>query len=825
MKTKQLLFIGIFTIVSNSFSQQIWKESAANLNAKIIENPKRYKVLTLDKKKFLSIVKGVSSRTSSKKKTSTILLPVDDRGFETFDILEASNFSQELAAKFPEIKSYVAKSSTTNKVARLSYSEHNGLRAFIETNKGTVLIKPANLKSNSYVAFNKKSSELTSGFECALAEKVHQTLNSPNSKAKTPTLEEGYLKKYRLALTTTGEYSNFFLTGNEKTDTERKAVVLAALNMTLTRINGILERDLRITLELIPDNDKIIHLDAATDPFGVIRSGTTNGTLNEVQSHLDEVIGNENYDLGELLARRFRNYGYAYPSTVCVEGFKGSTFSSGPNLDSEDFYMVFAHELGHQLGTDHTQSSSNCRPNYDLNSAVEPGSGSTIMGYAGTGLCSYEVQDYIDGYYNYANIDEIKKSSWIRDCGEFIYTGNRAPRVSAGNDYNIPKSTPFILEGTADDVDNNSELSYCWEQNDPENPKSLLSPQSNWSQGPLFRSQLPTDSPIRYMPRIEDVIKGDLTPTWEVVPSVSRTMDFALTVRDNAVYGPETGSDVMTVTVDGNSGPFVVTSQQSNTTWEVGDINTVTWDVANTNQAPINATTVAISLSIDGGYTYPVTLATGVPNTGRYDVVVPQISEPTQTARLMIRAENNIFYAINASDFSIDLNDDITDKLTGTLDDGLVHLNWEAFDTPLNSPIHYNVYRNDELIATVTETTYSELLTVFGSYKYKIVAVDNTNKEETSNTVILEFSSLSTLEVGINGFKYFPNPVNQTLIIEANEAITRIEIYNLIGHLISVEEHTFKKRTEIDLSHLSSGMYYIRSFSNEKKEVFNIMKK
>ncbi|GAA3620229.1 reprolysin-like metallopeptidase [Flavivirga jejuensis] len=652
MKIKLLLLINIFIFGFNCFSQQIWKLNTPALQNKVVENSKEHKLLVLDNNSFLSLVKGVSDRTSSKKKSSTILLPVENNTFEAFEMVGASNFSEELALKFPEIKSYVGKSTQSNKVVRLSFSEHNGLRAFITAGNEITLIKPTDLKTNTYAVSNRKESESLSDFECGVVEEVHEHSHKKTANAKISTTD-GYLRKYRLALATTGEYSNYFLTGNETSDLERKTVVLAALNTTLTRINGILERDLGITLELVPENDRVIHLNATTDPFTFFGEQL----LPVVQNHLDAEIGSVNYDIGHLLAHRFRNYGIAYPASVCRDGFagKGSAFSSGPNLAADNFYMVFAHELGHQLGTNHVQSSSACRDPYEAGTAVEPGSGSTIMSYAG--ICSPSVQNSIDSYYNYVSIRDVISVTEGSGCGELISTGNHAPTADAGSDYTIPKSTPFILEGTAEDADNNSTLSYTWEQIDTESPNSNSTPQPTWVYGPLFRSYTPTDVPVRYMPKLEDVVAGNLTPTWDVLPSVSRTMDFAFTVRDNAVFGSHTASDEMTVTVEGNSGPFAVTSQNSSTIWQVGEVKTITWNVANTDQAPINTSTVAIYLSTDGGYTYPITVVTNVPNTGSYDIVVPEVPASTSTARLMVRAENNVFYAINASDININLSE------------------------------------------------------------------------------------------------------------------------------------------------------------------------
>jgi subtilisin-like proprotein convertase family protein len=275
------------------------------------------------------------------------------------------------------------------------------------------------------------------------------------------------------------------------------------------------------------------------------------------------------------------------------------------------------------------------------------------MGYAG--ICGTNVQPNSDAHFNYVNVRDISaniKPGGTSTCAAVTVTTNNPPTADAGNDYIIPKSTAFILEGTATDADGMSSLTYEWSQNDPAQAPSTSSPQSTWTVGPLYRAKMPIASPNRYMPTLPDVIAGNLTPQWEVTPSVGRVMNFSFMVRDNEINGAQTADDLMKVTVNGASGPFVVTSQTSAVTLNEGTNETITWNVANTTAAPVSTPNVDIFLSLDGGLTYPITLASGVPNNGSASVLIPS-GAATTTARVMVRGAGNIFYALNSSNFSI----------------------------------------------------------------------------------------------------------------------------------------------------------------------------
>lgn len=231
-------------------------------------------------------------------------------------------------------------------------------------------------------------------------------------------------------------------------------------------------------------------------------------------------------------------------------------------------------------------------------------------------------------------------------CQVTIPSNNFAPTVNAGGDYTIPKGTPFRLEGSASDIDNNP-LTYSWEQND-------VGPAGDWNaptgNAPLFRSYVPVTVPYRYFPKLTDVINGTVSKG-EVRPSYARTMEFRLTVRDNNAGCAGVSNDDAIITVDGNSGPFTVTAPTTAVNWAGNSTQTITWNVANTTAFPVNAATVNIYLSTDGGLTYPTLLLGSTPNDGSETVTIPNVN--TTQARIMVAAETNVFYNINPINFTI----------------------------------------------------------------------------------------------------------------------------------------------------------------------------
>lgn len=580
--------------------------------------------------------------TSTKNTLSALVViefPDGKGNLDKYRVVQTQTMHPELRKKFSGIKTYAGVSENQKKI-NFTYCEEIGINGFIIGKENKTKITP---QTSGKHQFSIIEDETFSGLECNTISEVQSSFSFGNVTARD--VNDSKLRKYRLALSVSGEYSQSFLNGSEINDNERLNKVMIAIVNSVNRLNGIFETDLGVQMELVEDNDQLIFLNQFSDPY------STGDSLNiELQTELDEIIGNENYDVGHLYHREPRIYGNAgCIACVCTAGQKGSGFTvhSDPTLDGIN--LIAAHEFGHQFGAYHTQSSSQCRSGF--NSEVEPGSGSTIMSYAG--ICGPNVQLISDDYFNYTSIRDI--AEWTinnSDCAEIVNIQNSAPIVNAGRDKVIPISTAFVLDAEASDADNDL-LTYCWEQNDSEDVFSASTPSSNQSVGPIFRSFSPSTSSKRYFPSLEDVVLGNLTPTWEVIPSVSRDVNLVATVRDNNTEGGQVSSDAIKISTTSDAGPFIVTSQNTaNVVWTVGSEVNVTWDVANTDTFPVNTTEVEILLSTNGGQTFDNSLLV-TPNDGQVNFILPNVDR-SEEARIIVKAVDNVFYAVNERNFTIE---------------------------------------------------------------------------------------------------------------------------------------------------------------------------
>lgn len=648
---KQALLMLIFPLVfgtgyaqtkNNSWSSG--SDTGATLNSRV--RTQSSEIYDLDLSSLKQNLSMVQQRGASNGRTNHVIsFPTASGRIEAFRVVEASAMHPDLAARYPGIKSYAGQGvDDPSATIRFSLSDQKGFHGMILSGtEGLTYIDPYTEDLETYRVYARKDIDnLVDEFQCMTDEEVHLPSLMNDGGGSAQRTNDKKLRKYRLAMSCTAEYGNIF--AGSGTDAQKKANILAQMNVTMTRVNGVYERDLAITMELVPNNDDIIYYGSTnSDPW-------TNEYNSKTQQVIDAAIGDANYDIGH----NFNTTGGGNAGCigcVCNSGNKGSGYTGRADPTGDPFDIDYvAHEIGHQFGGYHTQSNSSCRSGSG-STEVEPGSGSSIMGYAG--ICSANVQSNSDAYFNYVNIRDISanvQTGTSSTCAQEVALTNNPPTANAGANYSIPKSTAFVLRGQGSDPDGDA-ITYTWEQNDPENPNSNSAPSSTRTQGPMFRSREGTTSPDRYMPQISDVVAGNLTPTWEVVPSVARSMEFALTVRDNKAGGGQTDDDLMTVTVV-NVTPFTMSAPNTAVTWNVGQTQTVTWNVGSTASSPINCANVNILLSTDGGYTYPVTLLANTPNDGSADITVP--NNVSSTCRVMVAAADNIFYDISNTNFSIE---------------------------------------------------------------------------------------------------------------------------------------------------------------------------
>lgn len=655
-----LLALVIFNSVA-LFSQdnnRYWmKASTEKLNnAKKVHRasqPKTFEVFRLDIEKFTQAIQNAPVRGEFEGKSPVIAsFPTPEGTFERFRIAEAPIMEQGLAEKFPMIKSYAAQGiDDPTATMRFTITQFGLHSMTLSGNRSSMYIDPYTEGDSTYMVYDKKSlGQDSQSFECLLDTDIDfPSLSEDAANVQRADIDDQTLRTYRLALSCTGEYGAIF--AGAGTIAQQKANVQAQMAITMARVNGVYERDLAITMIFIANNDDIIYLNAATDPWNGEYNTTTGQTI-------DSVIGQANYDIGH----NFNTTGGGSAGCLgCVCSVQNVNFfhkgiaytgRADPTGDPFDIDYV-AHEMGHQFDAYHTMNT--CSRSGNGTTEVEPASGSSIMGYAG--ICPTNVQNNSDAHFNYVNIRDVSdniQTGVSSSCSSNTAITNQPPVANAGSDYTIPRSTAFILTGSSTDPDGIAEHTYNWAPNDPAQAPSNGAPLSTWTTGPMYRSILPTASPERWMPDIADVVAGNLTPTWEVTPSVARTMNFSFIVRDNgsgfASGIGQTDADVMVVTVE-NVTPFTMTAPNTGVTWTEGDTETVTWNVGSTTNGTINCQNVDILLSTDGGFTYPTVLLANTPNDGSQTITVP--AAVTTTARVMVRAADNIFYDISNTNFSI----------------------------------------------------------------------------------------------------------------------------------------------------------------------------
>ncbi|WP_223607954.1 zinc-dependent metalloprotease [Chryseobacterium sp. OSA05B] len=647
---KQLLMIGMLMITGITFGQtdQLWSATSLKKSAEVFENKTGIdspKILSLDIEGLKNALSKAPKRLAEEGKTETIIsFPNSEGKMEDFKVTENSNFAPELAAKYPDIKSYVGQNvKDSGSTVYFSLSPLGLSSMEIYGDKSAIFIEPYTKDLSTYVVYKKSDKkESLSKFECTVVDEVQKA--APNVTAR-PNADDAKLRTFKLALSCPGEYTAYF--GGTK------AQALAGMNNTMTRVNGIFEKDFAIRMVLIANNDAVIYTNASTDPYS--SAANKDNWNSELASTLSSVLGVANYDIGHFFGASGGGGDAGCLGCVCsTDSSKGSAYTSPvdgiPAGDNFDIDFV-AHEIGHQFGGNHTFSHTNTGEAVN----VEPGSGSTIMSYAG--ITAQDVQPHADSFFHAISIQQITNNIKAKTCPVSTSTGNTIPTANAGIDYTIPKGTPFMLTGTGTDADGDS-LTYIWEQMDiaPTTQRGASSAaNATKTTGPTFRSWTPTTTPLRYFPRMASILAGATTTagseiTVESLSNVSRSLNFRFTVRDNRAGGSGNNSDDAKITVNKTAGPFTISSQNSAATYTGGSSQTVSWNVAGTTANGVNAANVDILWSTDSGNTW-TTLLAATPNDGSQAVTIP--NSATTTGRIMVKGSNHIFFDINNANIKV----------------------------------------------------------------------------------------------------------------------------------------------------------------------------
>lgn len=638
--------------------------------------PVHYRTVRLDLARFEAGMAQVPAEQDVALQASAeeLELPMPDGSSARFRIVESPVMAPGLAKRFPGIRTWVGQGIDDVSTTLRFDLTHKGFHAQVLSPQGTVYIDPYQTGDREhYISYHKHDHHHGEQVRCEVTgEDISEESLAEHLAHAAPMVSSGaQLRTYRLAVAATGEYTQFH--GGSVMDG------LAGIVTTINRVNGIYEREVSVRMVLVDDNDRVIHTNAATDPFS-----NTSSDLGEVVRHINSEIGLANYDVGHLVGTG--GGGVAGLGVICGESkARGLTGSPSPVGDGFDVDYV-AHELGHQFGGNHTFNGSggNCSVgNRNGSTAYEPGSGVTIQAYAG--ICGNDnLQPNSEDFFHRVSLNEIIAHTTTGsggNCGVLTPTGNAVPTVSTPAQFQIPARTPFELEAQGADADGDV-LTYAWEQFDrgPANSTGVLADDGTRA---LFRVFQPSRQPVRIFPSLRYILGHANTPpsqlplpgttapnffTGELLPTTNRDLNFRVTVRDNRAGGGGTNEASTTLKVNAGAGPFVITAPNTAVSWTAGSSQTVSWNVANTQQAPILASQVQILLSVDGGYSWPVLLAAAVPNSGNATVVIPAGLVSTQRARIKVKAVGNVFFDISDTDFSIVGNNTVPQiQVTGTI--------------------------------------------------------------------------------------------------------------------------------------------------------------
>jgi len=642
-----LMFCCCFLAAQNA-SEAVWSdidERSIDTQGTRYIVPAQYRTLQMDRGDMRQFLASAPMQYSGQ--TIQMSIPKPDGTWAVFQVEESPCMAPELAARFPEIRTYRGRGlSDPTSYMRFDMTPQ-GFHAMVISTSGSYYIDPYYFENNNdvYISFYRKD---------YVYNREPWACNTTAENFDIEALENGFqggvtttgdeMLNYRTAIAATGEYSQFH--GGTT------ALALAAINTALNRVNTVYNRDLAIQMNLIANNDQIIYLNGGTDPYSN-NSGST--MLGQNQSNLDSVIGSANYDIGHVFSTG--GGGIASLRSPCVAGLKARGVTGLPSPIGDVFYIDFvAHEMGHQWGGNHTfnGSTGNCvGGNRNGATAWEPGSGSTIQAYAG--ICGAEnLQSNSDAYFHGGSMIEMieySRNGSGNNCAVSQPLANAIPtNLDPGTPVTLPVQTPFTLVGSATDADadflGGDVLTYNFEQFDT---GAAAPPNTDNGNRAIFRSFFDTVEPERTFPKLSDVL-NNTTTFGESLPTTTRNLTFLMTVRDGV--GGTNAAQVVHMT-DSTAGPFVVNTLNAGGTVDGNSMLEVTWDVANTDNGTVNCQNVDILLSTDGGMTFDQLLADDTANDGSAMVTVPNLD--TTTARLKVMASANLFFDINNANFTIEM--------------------------------------------------------------------------------------------------------------------------------------------------------------------------
>ena len=817
-----ITFILIFFNV-NAQTNSYWKQSERPIQIESTNTfvPNKYISFSLNKNVFQQLLQTAQNESQKNIPNSGLVISFPDANglLQDFLVYESPIFEPQLGIKYPTLKTYIGQGIKDKSAAIRFDVTYKGIHAMIKSASDIVFINQVP-NSSQFVVFSKNDCSPSHSFFCEIQEDnlVSNLVDLQKSSQTTAAIGET-LKTYRLALACTGQYTTFHGGSVQQ--------ALSAMVVSMNRVNLVYETEVGVRLVLVANTDTLIFTNTTN-----YSNNNGSAMLGQNQTTVTNRIGSANYDIGHVFSTG--GGGIASLGSVCSNNnkAKGVTGSPSPVGDPFDIDYV-AHEMGHQFGGNHTfnSNSGSCSGNRNASTAFEPGSGVSIMAYAG--ICSSDdVASNSIAYFHSGSFDEIVDfitTGGGKNCDVASSTGNSSPTINSyTSDFSIPYQTAFKLTGKASDPDGDA-VTYSWDEMD-------LGAGGAWNavvgSAPIFRSYNPDTTATRLFPKLTNIL-NNLTNIGEQKPKSARTLKFRLTARDNrAGGGGVIYSPTVTLNVINTVDTFKITSQNvAGTIWETGSQQTITWNVASTDLAPINTPFVNIYLSTNVGSTFPVTIAENVPNTGSYTFFVPFF--PTNTARIMVAGANNIFFDINDRNIAITASNIFA--ITSPNTQGVVwpigSVQTVAWNVAFTNQAPTNVTALNVLLSAdggqTFPTTIAENVPNTGVYSFtvpnfptetaRLRIVDGANTIFDVNDIdfsIVDFTSTRNRKAE-NSIVLFPNPAGNSITINSQAAINRVSIYDVCGREVFQEKLNVNNSSiSLNIASISNGVYFVRVFSN-----------
>ena len=756
-------------------------------------------------------------------------LPTPDGRTRSFKVWQTPMMEPALATKYPQIKTFTATAIDNKQVTAKIDVSPAGFHAMVFDGEQTYFIDPfSDTEDGNYLCYYKKDCRRGSSPSCSVINAAQELMPHDGQAPMSNRLHGTQRRNYRLALACTYEYAT--AVGGA---TPTKASVLAQMVLVMNRVNGVYERELASTMTLVANTDTLIYLSNA-DPYSNSSGGNM---LGENITNLATRIGNANFDIGHVFSTG--GGGVAYLAALCDNSVKAGGVTGMFSPFGDPFAIDYvAHEIGHQFGSDHTFNSGAgfCGGNTATALAFEPGSGSTIMAYAG--ICDNDdLQPNSDAYFHAVSLQYI--ASFITNSA----TGGSCPVITASSNvpntfpdftqaYTIPLNTPFELTAPAVTDATADTLTYCWEEWD--RGGEGLAWNANNNTMPYFRSFTPSTSPTRVFPTMNNVLAGNYFYKGERLPRAARTLKFVLTTRDVyqgwGSFNASFDTDTVTLSAVNTGDTFRVTSQAVATTWSAGSNQTVTWNVAGTTAAPVNVANVNIYLSVDSGKTFPYLLAGNVPNNGSASIVVPNIPENTNKARVKVKGANNVFFQVNRGNITINgvPLPVMLASFTAAPDGCGVKLKWSLGQSDKIS--HFEVERSTEgrtfekintlAVTTVPAYDYTDKPVKDGRYFYRLKIVHADGSYQYSSIINVKLSCNSQHHVMV-----FPNPAKDRITISSNNNMRSATILSASGQAIKTVAMAGVNNRDIALNELAAGIYLLQlTYTDNSKDYIKFVK-